>query len=139
MSDEKRCGARTKAGGTCGAFASKLTGRCSRHDEARSGENGTARLIRRAGDNPKAWKRLIGQAAYDTASGAMSPRAAAAIASLARAWLQAHDRHVLEAEIAELRELAAGAAGSDGPRRRDDRPPADGDLLVGEGDGGRWH
>jgi hypothetical protein len=80
-----------------------------------------------AGDDPLAWKRLIGQAALDVATGALSPRAGAAIASLCRAWLQAWDRHAMERELERLRSLASEIGARD---RRAGGPITESDVRM---------
>jgi hypothetical protein len=128
--DSPRCGATLADGRLCNAFASRLSGRCSRHDDARSEEPVAAATARKAfrRDDPRGVKRMVAEATMDVLEGRLSPRAAQAVASLGRTWLQAHDRHELEREIERLSLLAEQAVGAGAGRPRDTVEPGDVEL-----------
>jgi hypothetical protein len=103
-----RCGWKKADGGPCGAFASKVSGLCSRHDPAKLQEPRALVPARRgnARVDPRSIRLAMGRVLEDVLTGRLSPNAAKAAVSAANAWLGAYGVQELERELDELRAIA---------------------------------
>lgn len=121
-----RCGWKKPGGEACGAFASKVSGLCGRHDPAKLDEPRALVPTRRgiARVDPRSIRLAMGRVLEDVLTGRVSPNAAKAAVSAANSWLAAYGVQELERELDELRAIADQHGGEmpayAGPMTEDD-------------------
>lgn len=121
-----RCTAVTKSGTVCGRAVPRDsgTGLCVCHDPerqrsaARAGGAGrghaarASRELRRSNIGPEDVRALLGDVMLRTLDGQLEPNRAAALATVARAWVAVNEQVDLEQRLTQLEQLLAQREGT---------------------------